>query len=320
MGRRAGRKFGGVAIGISVNPLADFLPFTEVRIPSPRARPRGFFSPRRTRPGGGTAAARMPPVGNRHTPPDHFSAQASAYARCRPHYPAALFEYLAAVSPGRDAALDVGTGSGQAALALAGHFGHVRATDRSIAQLACAPAHPRIEYVEEAAEEIGTPPASFDLVTVAQAAHWFDLSAFYGEVRRVLRPGGVIALWTYGLFEAGSAVDAIVGDFYRNVVGPYWPRERYHVEDGYRSLPFPFTVLAAPAFRIETSWTAEAGLGYLGTWSAVLEYRRVRGKDPLGLVAPVLRAAWGQQRRRVTWPLYLRAGRVCGNPAGRVRL
>lgn len=240
---------------------------------------------------------------------DHFSGQAGAYERCRPDYPPALFDWLATVAPARGDALDVGTGNGQAALGLARHFEQVRACEPSAAQLALARPHPRVEYVLEAAEAIGVPDSSFDLLTVAQAAHWLDADRFYPEARRVLRPRGVIALWTYGLFTAGPNVDDIMRDFYRNVVGPYWPRERCHVEEGYRRLPFPFDEIAAPHFPLENHWTAEELFGYLGTWSAVRRYRVERRRDPLELVAPCLQDAWGPGRRALNWPLQLRVGR-----------
>ena len=130
---------------------------------------------------------------------DHFSLQSEAYRRFRPDYPAALFEWLAGCT--RRAAgsrIDVATGNGQAAVALAEHFESVIATEPSAAQLAQAPAHPRVEYRCEAAESISVAAGSADLLVAAQAAHWFDWPRFVREAVRVLRPGGVLAFWTYG--------------------------------------------------------------------------------------------------------------------------
>lgn len=240
---------------------------------------------------------------------DHFSRQAEAYERYRPGYPQELFGFLATVAPSRDKALDVATGNGQAAVELAEWFASVRATEPSKSQLARARPHPRVEYACEPAERIGSPDACFDLVTAAQAAHWFDSARFYAEVRRVLRPGGVLAVWTYEKFRAGGDVDVIVDDFYRDVVGPYWPRERSHVEEAYRRLPFPFQEITAPQFGLVTSWSAETALRYLGTWSAVQRYRDLRGEDPLPLVAHALHDAWGAGERELFWPIHLRTGR-----------
>jgi len=246
---------------------------------------------------------------------DHFSRQAQDYERYRPGYPPALFGYLAAAAPARERAVDVGAGNGQSAVGLAAHFAQVLATDPSQAQLGRARPHPRVSYRCEPAERIGVEAGSVDLVVAAQAAHWFDWQRFPPEVLRVLKPGGVVAVWTYELFSVDADVDTLLADFYRNVTGPYWPRERRHVEEGYASLPFPFEEWPAPRFSLQTRWSAEEVLGYLGTWSSVVRYRRLRGRDPVALVAPMLRQAWGSGERVLGWPIHLRVGRKPADPA-----
>ncbi len=241
---------------------------------------------------------------------DHFSSQAAEYERYRPGYPPSLFAWLAGHAPGRGRALDLGTGNGQAALGLAEYFDEVVATEPSAAQLARARPHPRVRYEVGTAEHTGLPEASVDLVTAAQAAHWFALAPFVAELRRVLRPGGLAALWTYEKFRAGDAVDRLVDDFYRDVVGPYWPPERRHVEERYRRLELPLEAVFAPEFELWTEWDVETALAYLGTWSAVQRCRRLRGADPLSLLAPLLRPAWGPDRRALRWPIHLRACRA----------
>ena len=243
---------------------------------------------------------------------DHFAPAADAYAAYRPHYPAALFEWIAAAAPrvtGR--AWDCGTGSGQAAVGLAPSFDTVVATDASVAQVARAAAHERVHYAVAAAEAAPLAPASVDVVVVAQALHWMALDAFYAEVRRVVAPGGIVAVWSYALMEIDAAVDPLVLHLYRDVLGPWWPAERVHVDAGYRDLPFPFARLDAPAFEMRHAWTREQLVGYLGTWSAVLRRREAHG-DPLPAFAEALAAAWpdARERRTVRWPLALRAGRV----------
>lgn len=248
---------------------------------------------------------------------DHFSDQAQDYERYRPAYPPALFEYLAAAAPAREHAVDVGAGNGQSAIGLAAHFAQVLATDPSRAQLALARPHPRVTYRCQPAECIDIEAASVDLLVAAQAAHWFDWQRFPSEVLRVLKPGGVVAIWTYELFSVDPDVDTILADFYRNVTGPYWPRERRHVEEGYASLPFPFEEWPAPRFFLQTRWSVDEALGYLGTWSSVVRYRRLRGRDPVALVEPLLRRAWGSGELTLRWPIHLRAGR---KPADRARV
>lgn len=244
---------------------------------------------------------------------DHFSAVAAQYAQFRPDYPAALFDWLAEAAPGHTLAWDVGAGSGQASVALARHFAQVLATDVSAAQVAQAQPHERVRYRVAPAEHSGLPAASADVVTIAQALHWFDLEAFYAEVRRVLRPGGLIAAWTYGVMSvAGEAVDVPLRHFYHHTVGPYWPAERRHVEGGYADLPFPFAAVAAPPMTITRDWTLDALLGYCRSWSATARCRQATGQDPVLALAAELAPVWGEpyQRRAVCWPLALRVGRV----------
>lgn len=242
---------------------------------------------------------------------DHFSERAPAYARARPVYPPALFELLAAMAPGRDLVWDAGTGSGQAALGLVEVFRRVHATDASAAQLAEAPAHPRIDFLQATADRSGLPDHAADLITVAQAAHWFDLESFFAEALRVLKPGGHLALWCYGLCEITPEVDGVVERFYRETVGPWWTPERKHVERGYASLPFPLPEFPFPVVAMVHEWTLGEFLDYVGTWSAVTACRKQLGEDPVASLGRALAALWGPQDRRRTlrWPLRGRIGR-----------
>lgn len=250
--------------------------------------------------------------------PDHFSSVAADYARFRPRYPAALLRYLADLALGRSLAWDCATGNGQAAVGLAELFDRVVATDASADQVAHAIPHPKVEYRVARAEACGLPPASVDLVTVAQALHWFDLDAFYAEVRRVLGPGGVLAVWCYGRFEADNPqVVAALERFYHETVGPYWPAERRLVEEGYRSLPFPFAELAPPAFEMTGELPLGGLAGHLGTWSAVKRFREATGRDPLPELLEEFAAAEPAGTYRVRWPIALRVGRLHAGEAQR---
>jgi SAM-dependent methyltransferase len=243
---------------------------------------------------------------------DHFSSVASQYADSRPTYPAALFGWLAAQCPARRRAWDVGAGNGQASVALAGHFDAVLATDLSAEQIARAVPHPRIEYRAAPAERSGFAAHAADLVAVAQALHWFDLDAFYAEVRRVLAPGGLVAAWSYGILTVeGAAVDRIVDHFYHRTVGPHWPAERRHVENRYVDLAFPFEPVAVPAFAIERDWTLDQLLGYVRSWSATARMQKATGADPVPALERELAAVWGprERTRRIAWPIAILAGR-----------
>lgn len=243
---------------------------------------------------------------------DHFSGGAADYTRFRPGYPPELFAWLADQCAARARAWDCGCGSGQAAVLLARHFAEVVASDPSAAQIANATRHERIRYSVAAAEDSGLATASIDLIVVAQALHWFDFARFYAEVRRVARPGGVLAALSYGPLTVDGPAAPVIARFYHDLIAPYWPPERRHVDAGYTTIPFPFTPVAAPPFAMETRWNMAHLIGYLGTWSAVKEYRQALGHDPLALIAGELTAAWGDptQPRTVRWPLTLLVGRI----------
>ena len=242
---------------------------------------------------------------------DHFSGHAASYAAYRPGYPPALFDFVFTLTPGRALAWDCATGNGQAALSLAEVFERVVATDASRQQLDNAIPHPRIEYRVATAESSGLPDGSVDLLTVAQAAHWFDFDRFYAEARRVLRPGGAIALWTYNLLRGTPEVSALVDRLAREIAGAYWPPERRWVDEEYRTLPFAFPEIEAPVFEHSESWDLPRLVAYLRTWSANVRYQAATGKDPIELVENELAEAWGDpaEPRTLTWPIYMRAGR-----------
>jgi len=240
---------------------------------------------------------------------DHFSTQADSYARFRPTYPEALYAWLASRASARNLAWDCGTGSGQAAIALAAYFTQVIASDPSREQIAHAAAHARVRYIIASAEQPPAEAMGADLVTVAQALHWFDFERFYPALERVLKPGGLFAAWGYGHLRVTPEVDAVVRCYYTDVVGPYWPPDRRHIESGYRSLPFPLTEQAAPAFEMTARWRLEDLVGYLDTWSATRRYLAAHGEHPLSTLYPSLAEAWGSvPERLVAWPIFLRLG------------
>lgn len=242
---------------------------------------------------------------------DHFSAHAAHYREARPHYPTGLFSLLAALAPGHAMAWDAGCGNGQASVALAQHFDRVYASDPSAAQIASAERHSKVNYAVSPAEQCGLADASVDLVTVAQALHWFDVSRFHGEVRRVLRPGGLIAEWCYAECSVQAEVDAVCRRLYADVLGDYWPPERVHVERGYADLEFPFERVEMAPMSMQVSWSLPQYLAYLGSWSALQRYVRERGSDPLVDMSAEFDRAWGEpdQVRVVRWELSLRVGR-----------
>lgn len=243
---------------------------------------------------------------------DHFSKGSKDYATYRPSYPVDLVNELADLCSTQDRVLDCGCGTGQLSVLLAERFAEVIATDASSAQIAKAKKEDGVIYRTALAEQSGLADESVDLITVAQAAHWLDLDSFYKEVARVAKPNGVLALITYGVLHVEGSIDSLVQEFYYQTIGPYWPTERRHVEDGYQSLPFPFTEIKVPAVTMQEFWSLDELLGYFNTWSAVKEAKNVLGFNPVDQLRAILLPEWGdpESKKKISWPLSIRAGRV----------
>ncbi|MCB9284581.1 MAG: methyltransferase domain-containing protein [Lewinellaceae bacterium] len=239
-----------------------------------------------------------------------FSLHSDQYARYRPSYPDALFDFLLSLLSKKEKAWDCGTGNGQMAVRLAPHFEQVFATDISGEQLKNAISHEKIQYSRQPAERTDFPPDFFDFVVVAQAIHWFDFDRFYGEVNRILRDEGIIAVVGYDRPQISPEVDQVVTRFYRQTVGPYWDPERRYIDERYRTIPFPFHEMEAPAFSHELEWDFDHLTGYLRTWSAVKHYMRKVGEDPIGAITGELKEAWGEKPAQIVkFPIILRVGR-----------
>lgn len=245
---------------------------------------------------------------------DHFSKTAAKYAKHRPHYPAALYEFVGGLVEAHELAWDCATGQGQAALALAEVFDRVVATDASEEQLSHAFEHPRVEYRQALAEQSGLEAHSVDLVAVASAIHWFELEPFYEEVRRVAKPGAVLAAWSYrDRMLISPEIDRLITEFGSETLGPYWAKRFVHIRSQYRTLPFPFETIQAPALSAEADWQLADLVGHIQTWSGYQRFLAEAGHDPLPELIDRLRPLWGESEelvRRVEWPLHYAIGRV----------
>ncbi len=241
---------------------------------------------------------------------DHFSGHSADYQRYRPHYPDELFRFLAESSREHNTAWDAGTGNGQGAVRLADYFTDVLATDPSANQIADAIPHPRVTYHVSRAEQCPAASHSLDLITVAQALHWFDFDAFFSEAQRVIKPGGLLAAWTYGLAQVDEEVDRVVHEFYRTEIDAYWPPERRFVEEKYSTITFPFEEIDCPKLQTTMAYTLDDYMGYLNTWSAVKKYQAAKGRNPLTTIEKAMHKAWGSPGdvKTVWWPIYMRAG------------
>jgi SAM-dependent methyltransferase len=243
---------------------------------------------------------------------DHFSSQPKEYAQFRPHYPKALFDYLAGLCAQHTTAWDCATGNGQAAVMLSNIFKHVIATDGSATQISAAEKRPNIEYRVELAEHSTLKSHSIDLITVAAAYHWFDTTLFELEVNRVLKPNGIIAVWGYSLCQIEAKIDKMILNFRDNVVGKYWPQNRHYVNEKYQTIPFPFQRIEAPTFQIQENWDLKQLLGYLGTWSSVHYFQEEQKTDPLIDLKSELMKVWTNPDaiKQIKWDIFLLIGTV----------
>lgn len=240
---------------------------------------------------------------------DYFSGHSKAYASARPTYPESLYVFLRDLCQEHELAWDCACGNGQASIALAQYFDKVVATDASGDQLSHAPRHPKVHYQIAKAENGFLSAGTVDLVTVAQALHWFDLQGFYSNVRTVLKTNGVLAVWCYGLHRIDSSIDEVIDHFYEKIVGPYWPKERRLIEAAYQDVDFPFQDVSCPELAMTKLWSVEEVMNYLESWSAVQRFITDRGSNPLDLIKDDLISAWGETPgREVCWPLTMRVG------------
>ena len=242
---------------------------------------------------------------------DNFSTQSADYAKFRPFYPQELVDYLVSVTENHGSCWDCGTGNGQLALKLAEHFDQVYATDISEKQLINATHQPNIEYSKQPAEWTNFSEHQFDLITVAQAAHWFDHERFNQEVRRVLRPNGIIALIGYGLVQIKGRIGEIIKEFYWNVTHPYWDPERDHIEAAYQTIPFPYDEFPdVPLFEMKKELMLDELVGYISTWSAVQHFIKKNGYTPTERLFENLKVVWNGKALTVDFPIFTRIGRI----------
>ncbi|WIA33531.1 hypothetical protein OEZ86_006655 [Tetradesmus obliquus] len=216
--------------------------------------------------------------------------QALCYAKHRPAYPTELYSNILDFSGGaRSLAVDIACGSGQATTALAELYDKVIGQDGSQEQLQHAKQMPNIEYQQGDAHETGLPDQCADLVTVAQALHWFQHEEFYQEVRRILKPSGTFAAWTYSLpilNHRQHPAQALLLQLYQGVLGPYWAERRRLVEAGYRGIEpglEHFGLAVRRELETQQEQSVDGLLGYLQSWSAYETYRTQHPErlDPL---------------------------------------
>lgn len=231
------------------------------------------------------------------------------YAQYRPEYPQALFDYILGFVKEKKLAWDCGTGNGQSAKVLSNYFEKIFATDISQKQIDNAHKEANIFYAIEPAEKTSLADKTVDLITVAQAIHWFKFESFYAEVNRVAKPGAVIAVWTYSLLNISANIDSIINEYHYKTLENFWDPERKYVDDGYSTIPFPFAKIETPSFNIEVNWTLKELNGYLNTWSALQKFMAVNSFSPANEVMNKIEQHWGDsEKRKILFPVHLKLG------------
>jgi SAM-dependent methyltransferase len=241
---------------------------------------------------------------------DRFSDHSKQYAAFRPTYPKELYEFILSHVENRSTVWDCGCGNGQVANDLSSYFDNVFATDLSAKQIENAIPGRNIEYSISRAEQTSFPDATFDLITVGQALHWFDFPSFYKEVNRVAKPKALLAVWGYSLLSISPEIDPVINHFYTETIGAYWDKERKLIDDQYKTIPFPFEEIKAPDFQFSFHWTLDHFLGYIFTWSSVQKYIRENSKNPVDNLRSDLKPLWQSEEKKVTFPLFLRLGKI----------
>lgn len=240
---------------------------------------------------------------------DLFSQNSQLYKQARPDYPHSVIHEILKHTPEHSFAWDCGAGSGQFTQLLVPYFEQIVATDLSESQLQSAPYFENVSYQIQIAEQTIFANQSFDLISVAQAIHWFDFEKFYAEVRRTLKVNGLLAVVGYGLLEIqDQQVNTMIQALYYEKLAGCWDAERRYIDEAYQTIPFDFDEITVPKFSMTYQWTAAQLLKYLSTWSAIKNYQDQYAEHALLDLAEYLQDL--EQKFEITFPVFLRLGRV----------
>lgn len=250
---------------------------------------------------------------NEQTPLDRFSKQSNTYVSARPRYPEEIYKFLSGISPARTLAWDCGTGNGQAAIHLVEYFDHVYANDLSQNQIQNAFQHERIKYDVCTAEDANLQEHSVDLITVAQAIHWFDLEKFYAITNKALKPNGIIALWAYGFISADDqALDSLFQKVGKEILHEYWDPQVHKIWKGYDQLDFPFKEVEHPQWHMHIQWSRTDFISYIESWSAARKYQDTNNQSIISEIITDLEKLWPDPNIQQTFrsPITSRIGRI----------
>ncbi|TGN29394.1 class I SAM-dependent methyltransferase [Empedobacter tilapiae] len=242
---------------------------------------------------------------------DNFSTQSDKYAKYRPSYPKELFDYLNIIVSNKDNAWDCGTGNGQIASILSKTYNNIYATDISQSQIDNAQKTDNILYSVQAAEKTNFNENFFNLIVVAQAIHWFNFDQFYAEVIRTAKKDALLAVIGYGRLRISKEIDHLISNFYINILGKYWDKERKYIDEDYKTIPFPFDEIESPKFENIQQWSLDHLIGYLNTWSAVKHFIKQNNYNPIEQLQTEIEKVWGNDTTKaIHFPILIRIGKI----------
>lgn len=242
----------------------------------------------------------------------NYESVAQAYKIFRPKYPRGLFEEVICHVKNRNLAWDCGTGNGQVAFSLAKHFTKVIGTEKCDEQLKNVYQATNIEYFNGLAEYSNLCENSVDLITCAQAVHWFDLDSFYAEVLRVGNDNAIIAIWGYDRFYINNQIDSVLNEFFNQFLAPFRDDiPRRYLRSHYSTLPFEFEEIECSNFSINLFWELSDLIGYLSTMSSLREFILMNQHNPISNLVEKLANYWPKDRLLQTvFPIFIRIGRI----------
>ncbi|MEL0637130.1 methyltransferase domain-containing protein [Marinomonas sp. TI.3.20] len=234
------------------------------------------------------------------------------YSRARPTYPAELYYWLSHQVKSSGVVWDAACGTGQASIDLAAYFDKVEASDISESQIAEATPHRKVHYQVFPSEKTNYPDHYFDAVCIGHALHWFDLDLFWQEVKRVLKPGGLLVCWGYNWLTVGEQEDLVISEHVLSHLSSYWPVQSRLLWNQYRDIQFPFEPIDVPKFDLYCNWSVSQTMDFIRSWTAAQLLIQDEGDDFLVQANTVLRSVWSDplHKKQIHLPFFVRAGRM----------
>lgn len=221
-----------------------------------------------------------------------FNTESHKYFQYRPRYPKQLYEFISSVCKSNEMVWDSACGNGQVAVDISEYFSIVEASDIHENQLNNSFEKDNVHYSLQNSEATNYPDNFFDAVCVAQALHWFNLEAFFYEVKRVLKKEGVFFCWGYSFFKVEDEIDQIINEYLLKEIEPFWSEHNKLLHNEYVNINFPFEKIETPKLEMKENWQLAQLLEYLSTWSAIKLYNKKKSINILDELEMQLSNYW----------------------------